>query len=211
MIISHAYKYVFLGTRKTGSTSTELYLLQNLFEEGDICSRGFADYSHPRITKPSIAHVPPNTMAHWDMRYLIEISGIDINTYKVFAVLRDPFERIVSRAFYSNKGNSKNLFEARQILAKGYIDEDDRAWPQSAYFKYNDKVLAEVWDYKQLATLLPEFIRSYGKEPTHPLQQLKNTDRPAWATTKAVLTPEIRQKISEVFAEDIELYNRYIK
>ena len=211
MIISHAYKYVFLGTRKTGSTSTELYLLQNLFEKGDICSRNFADYHHPKITKPSTAHVPPNTIAHWDMRYLVETSGIDINTYKIYAVLRDPFDRIVSRAFYRNKGDSKNLFEARQLLAKGYIDEDDRDWPQRAYFKYNNEVLAEVWDYKQLATLLPNFVRSYGKEPTYPLQHLKNNDRPAWATTKTVLTTEIMLKISEVFADDIELYNRYIK
>ena len=210
MILSHAYKYVFLGTRKTGSTSSEVFLLQNLFEKGDISSRDFRpEHEHPEITKPCSAHVLPGTTAHWDTKYLVERSGINLAEYKVFAVLRDPYERMVSRVFYKDKGNAQNIFEARQILSKGYVDEDDRDWPQSAYFKYNNKVIADVWDYRLIAELLPAFVLSYGKEPIYTLKKLKSTDRPVWATTKTVITPAIKQKISEVFAEDIELYNTY--
>lgn len=205
MIISHAYKYVFLTTRKTGSTSAALYLLQNLFEKGDVSIRDFKpEYDHPDICKPT------STATHWDMKYLVDGSGIDLSTYKVFAVLRDPYERIISRTFYRNKGNCRNIFEARKMLTKGYVDEDDRDWPQSAYFKYNEEVVAEVWDYSCLDTLLPAFVRSYGKEPKYPLQRLKSEHRPTWATIESVITPVIKEKIAEVFAEDIELYNKYI-
>jgi hypothetical protein len=145
------------------------------------------------------------------MRYLIEDSGLDISKYKVFATLRDPYERLISRAFYRDKGNCKNIFQARQALSKGYIDEDDRDWPQSAYFKYNNEILADVWDYKKVSQLLPAFVQSYGKNPTQQLQYLKSSDRPAWATVDNIITPNIKQKIDEVFAQDVELYNRYIR
>ena len=203
MIISHAYKYVFLRTRKTASTSIALYLMQNLFEEGDIAIRDYRpEFTHPNPTMISDVEV------HYDMTALIESNIINLNEYKVFAVLRDPYERIISRAFY--KGRCKNVFDTRKILAKGYVDEDDRDWPQSAYFKYNNKVCGEIWRYDQIAKILPEFVRSYGKDPAYPLRNLKSEFRPGWATPKAVITPDIKRKIDEVFAEDIELYNSIV-
>ena len=202
MIISHAYKYVFLRTRKTASTSIAVFLMQNLFEKGDVSIRDYRpEFDHPEPVILSDVDI------HRDMKDLIENSNVDINEYKVFAILRDPYERIISRAFYGPKGGCRNVFDARRILAKGYVDEDDRDWPQSAYFKYNGKVCAEVWRYDQIAETLPAFVRSYGKEPVYPLQNIKSEFRPSWATTEAVITPDIKRKIDEVFAEDIELYN----
>ena len=202
MIISHAYKYVFLRTRKTASTSISLYLMQNLFEEGDVTIR---DY------RPAFEHPAPimlsDTETHYDMTTLVKSNMVNLDEYKVFAVLRDPYERIISRAFY--KGGCENLFDTQRILAKGYVDEDDRDWPQSAYFKYNGQVLADVWHFSEIAEMLPAFIRSYGKEPTHPLRRLKSEFKLSWATPQAIITPAIKQKIDEVFAEDIELYNKF--
>jgi hypothetical protein len=211
MIISHAYKYVFLTTRKTASTSTALCLLQNLFEEGDISIRDYRPkFEHPEPIIPVQEGLSPGVRPHWDMRYIVEDTNIDLKEYKIFSVLRNPYERIISRAFYKTKGDCRNIFEARKVLTKGYVDEDDRDWPQSAYFKYNDEVIAEVWDYSRLDKLLPAFVRSYGKEPKHPLQRLKSEHRPTWATIESVITPAIKEKIDQVFAEDIELYNKYL-
>lgn len=204
MIISHAYKYVFLRTRKTASSSIALYLMQNLFEEGDISIRDYRPkFDHPKPIMLSDVEV------HRDMSTLVESNMINLDEYRVFAVLRDPYERIISRAFY--KGECTNMFDARKMLTKGYVDEDDRDWPQSAYFKHEGKMLGEVWHYDQIADTLPAFVRSYGKEPTHPLLRLKSEFRPSWATSDTVLTPAIKQKISEVFAEDVELYEKYAR
>lgn len=209
MIISHAYKYVFLTTRKTASTSMALYLMQNLFEDGDISIRDYRpDFEHPVPVIPTQTGLPAGVRPHWDMKYIVENTDIDLKEYKVFAVLRNPYERIISRSFYKSK--CRNIFEAQSMLeTRGYIDEDDRDWPQSVYFKYNGEVLADVWHYTQIAETLPAFVRSYGKEPVHPLRNLKSEFRPTWATVSAVITPTIKQKIDEVFAEDIELYEKY--
>ena len=202
MIISHTYKYVFLRTRKTASTSIALYLMQNLFEEGDISIRDYRpEYEHPTPIILSDVEV------HRDMKELIESNMINLDEYKIFTVLRDPYDRIISRAFY--KGESRNLFDTQKILAKGYVDKDDRDWPQSAYFKYKGELLANIWHYDQIAETLPAFVRSYGKEPSHPLLRLKSNFRPSWAKVDSIITPKIKQKIDEVFAEDIDLYNKY--
>lgn len=209
MIISHAYKYVFLTTRKTASTSMALYLLQNLFEEGDISIRDYRpDFNHPAPIIPTQEGLPAGVRPHWDMRYIVEDTDIDLDEYKIFAVLRNPYERIISRAFYKSK--CRNIFQAQAMLeSRGYIDQDDRDWPQSAYFKYRGDVLADVWHYSQIAELLPAFVRSYGKEPVYPLHNLKSEFRPQWATPESILTPTIKQKINEVFAEDVKLYNKF--
>ena len=209
MIISHAYKYIFLTTRKTASTSMALYLLQNLFEEGDISIRDYRpEFDHPVPIIPTQEGLPAGVRPHWDMRYIVEDTNIDLSEYKIFAVLRNPYERIISRAFYKSK--CRNIFEAQAMLeSKGYIDQDDRDWPQSVYFKYNGEVLADVWHYDQIAETLPEFVRSYGKEPTHPLHRLKSGTRPIWATYDAVVTPAIKSKIDEVFAEDVAMWKKY--
>ena len=202
MIISRKYKYVFLRTRKTASTSIAEYLVRNLFEEGDM---------HIKGDRPEFANVHPKMLGgigyHHDIQILVESKLINLNEYTIFAVLRDPYERIISRAFHI--GSCKNIFEAQKILTKGYVDEDDRDWPQSAYFKYNGEVLADVWHYTQIAETLPAFVRSYGKEPVHPLRNLKSEFRPTWATVDSILTPKIKEKIDEVFAEDIDLYKKY--
>lgn len=202
MIISHAYKYVFLRTRKTASTSIAEYLVRNLFEEGDVYVKG--DLTEFVNIYPKMSN---DIGYHHDMKILVESNLVNLDEYKVFAVLRDPYERIVSRAFHT--GSCQNVFEARNILAKGYVDEDDRDWPQSAYFKYNGEMLAAVWHYDQIAETLPAFVRSYRKEPMYPMRRLKSDLRPSWATTDTILTSKIKQKISEVFAEDVELYEKY--
>jgi hypothetical protein len=211
MIISHAYKYVFLGTRRTGSNSSELFLLQNLFEKGDIANRSFTPkYVHPEVIRPPTDNVPPGVKARWDMKYLIDYSGIDITGYKVFAVLRHPHDRLVSRVFYPlTLLGCRNLFHARHILSNGFADDEDRERPQSAFFKYEGRMVAEVWRYTEINTLFPEFVRSYGKEVKYPLTRLESQHTPTWANPKTVFTPEIIQKVNEVFAEDIELYNIY--
>jgi hypothetical protein len=180
--------------------------MQNLFEEGDISIRDYRpQYDHPEPIILSDVDV------HRDMKDLVENSGLNLSEYRVFAVLRNPYDRIISRAFYRPKGACRNIFDARKILAKGYVDEDDKDWPQSAFFKYNGEVRAEIWHYSEISDTLPAFVRSYGKEPIHPLLNLKSDHTPPWAKAETILTPSIKQKIDEVFAEDVELFNRYGK
>ena len=202
MIISHAYKYVFLRTRKTASGSTALYLMQNLFEEGDITIRDLRpEYDHPAPT------LYDDTTVHYTLKYVIDNDLVDLNEYKVYATLRDPYERIISRAFY--KDDVKDVFMAQQVLAKGYVDEVDRANPQSAYIVHDGQVKANIFDYDNLETDLRKMIESYGKQEKYPLQRLKSDIRPKWATVQTVITPMIKQKIDEAFADDVKLWNMY--
>ncbi len=202
MIISHAYKYVFLRTRKTASSSTALYFMQNLFEEGDVTIRDLrSEYDHPEPV------LYDDSSIYYTLNYIIENKIVDINEYKVYATLRDPYDRMVSRVFY--KDRAQDVFMAQSILSKGYADETDRANPQSAYIVHNGAVVANIIDYDNLEADLRSILASYGKEEKYPLRALKSDIRPSWATTSTIITPRIKEKIDEVFAEDVALWKTY--
>lgn len=202
MIISHAYKYVFLRTRKTASSSTALYFMQNLFEEGDITIRDLrAEFDHP------IPTVYDDSNINYTLKYVIENELVDPNEYKIYTTLRDPYERIVSRAFY--KGGAQDVFMAQKILAKGYVDEVDMLNPQSAYIVHDGQVQVNIIDYDTLELDLRKILMHHGKEEKYPLNRLKNGIRPPWATVSTVVTPKIKEKIDEVFAEDVALWKNH--
>lgn len=202
MIISHKHKYVFLRTRKTASSSTALYLMQNLFEEGDITIRDLRpEYDHPAPT------LYDDSTVHYNLKYVIENKIVDLNEYEIYATLRDPYERIVSRVFY--KEDVKNVFMAQRILAKGYVDEVDMLNPQSAYIVHDGQVKVNIIDYDNLESDLRGILTSYGVEEKYPLNRLKADVRPSWATVQTVITPMIKEKIDEVFAEDMKLWNTF--
>jgi len=199
MIISHAHKYAFLRTRKTASSSTALYLMQNLFEEGDISIRDLRpQHDHPAPT------LYDDTVVQYTLKHVLDSGMIDAETYKIYATLRDPYERIVSRAFY--KGGAQNIFEAQAILGKGYVDETDRDNPQSSYIVKGGQIVPTVLDYRNIKAELRAILAAHGKEEKYPLLRLKSGFRPSWATVDAVITPKIREKIDEVFASDVSLW-----
>lgn len=204
MIISHAHKYVFLRTRKTASSSTALYFMQNLFEEGDISIRDLRpEYDHPAPT------LYDDTNTYYTLKYIIENNLINLSEYKIYATLRDPYERLVSRVFY--KSNAKDIFEAQRVLSKGYVDEVDRANPQSSYIVYNGNITAQIIDYRNLKDSVRNILETHGAKEVHKLQYLKSETRPSWATVRAVITPAIKDKIDKVFSDDINLWNYYTR
>ncbi len=204
MIISHAYKYVFLRTRKTASSSTALYFMQNLFEEGDISIRDLRpEFDHPAPT------LYDDSVINYTLKYIIDNNLVDLNEYKVYATLRDPYERIVSRVFY--KEGAKDLFMAQKILTKGYVDEVDMLNPQSSYIMYDGQVKANIINYSTLESDLHKILAEYGKEEKCTLTRLKSGVRPSWATVETVITPKIKAKIDEVFAEDLKLWEHHRK
>ncbi len=203
MIISHAHKYVFLRTRKTASSSTALYLMQNLFEEGDISIRDLRpQYDHPAPT------IYDDSSTYYTLKYILDSGLIDEN-YEIYATLRDPYERIVSRVFY--KGDVKDVFAAQKVLSKGYVDEVDRDNPQSAYILHNGSICVNIIDYRNLKEELRRILTKHGVVEKLPLQYLKSGVRPSWANVNTIVTPSIRKRIDEVFAEDVKLWNSYTR
>lgn len=202
MIISHAYKYVFLRTRKTASSSTALYFMQNLFEEGDITIRDLRpEYDHPAPT------LYDDTSIYYTLKYIIDNKLVDINEYKIYATLRDPYDRMVSRVFY--KDRAQDVFMAQHILSKGYVDETDRINPQSAYIVNEGSIIANIIDFDNLESDLRKILTSYGKEEKYTLRALKSDIRPSWASVSTIITPLIKEKIDEVFADDVALWKKY--
>lgn len=176
--------------------------MQNLFEESDVSIRDF---------RPGVEHPAPvlydDSTVHYTLKYLIENNVVDINEYMIYSTLRDPYERIVSRVFY--KDETKDVFMTQKILSKGYVDEVDRVNPQSEYIVYNDEVKVKIIDYDNLQSDLHTMLDFYGKQEKYPLNWLKSDVRPKWATVQTIITPMIKSKIDEVFAEDVALWNAY--
>lgn len=119
-MISHKYKFIFFHVPKTGGTSIRNMLLQNLgndiipFEKID----GFSQW----LKNKGIFHLPSHTnAAHFEQF----IGDTIFKTYFKFAVVRNPFDRLISLYFYtkqSEKDNSnpKSKFAQNIINSKSF-------------------------------------------------------------------------------------------
>ncbi|MFY0599810.1 MAG: sulfotransferase family 2 domain-containing protein [Cyclobacteriaceae bacterium] len=113
MLVSHEYKFIYLKSRKTASTSLERYFLP-------YCKNGLVDLK--RAHKPAIE--------------IKELVGEEVwNSYTKICAIRNPWDKMVSYYFWKkrlsfvnkilHKLNPKwsNYNEAHQLDFKGFIQK----------------------------------------------------------------------------------------
>ena len=123
MIISHRHRFIFLKTAKVGGTSMEV-ALSSICGQGDIVTpisfeserkRRRLGYTGSRNFRLAPRDMSPHDIAKglwertWPRRYSNHISAESVrerigdeiwNSYLKFSILRDPFDRAVSRYFF---------------------------------------------------------------------------------------------------------------
>ena len=146
MILSHEHKFIFLKTRKTAGTSLEIALSKYCQERDIITSVGDKD----NAIRASLGYLGPQNYIryryyfswkklfrwhdrksdlfyhHMKAKKVKKIVGKEVwDSYFKFAIVRNPFEFVVSRYFWSNaKGNTEKSRENfKKWLLSRHVDQ----------------------------------------------------------------------------------------
>jgi hypothetical protein len=191
MLVSHKYRFIYLRTEKTGSTSLS-EALKSLLDEGDLQS----DMSRPPWAKYSPIHhgalkrhAPQlfGLHTHATARQVRNVIGPKIfDSYYKFAVERNPWDRQVSLYAHREwkKGRAADDFD-RDMRSPIYRNtEYVRLNNWSIYAIGNEIVADRVIRYEGLTEEIAEIFGTLGIPGTVALPRLRSyaKERPHYST-----------------------------
>lgn len=226
MIISHKYKFIFVRTRKTAGTSTEIALSNNL-GPGDIVTpiaeehiRASLGFGRPRnYRKPwhryslkdiyvfyKLRHPVWNFWNHIGAKQIRERVGEDIwHSYYKFALERNPWDKVASQYYHYMRKPERNLSFRDYVV-------DGRAYNGSDFDLYCidgrvavDKVIL----YDRLNEGLEDVRRVLGLEATIDISNIhaKGNRRSEHAGDyRDLYDDETRRLIEIYYAREIALF-----
>lgn len=221
MYLSHKYKFLFLRTPKTASSSLSEFFIRNIPDPDAI-------YTHIEDSKmlgtldPAISEKYHKDwqLFHLTVELLIKEGILTLEQakeYKIVNVLRNPFDRQKSFYYFYKKwwqprtpGTDEEYlhwtFDHRPELR----DEFNSGLKQTSFSKYNGETLGEYWLYEDLEKELNNFMDELGLEITSPLPNhkagfRKNKDQ------EFVFSQRSIDRIRHHFKEDCETYERLKK
>jgi hypothetical protein len=233
MIISHSRRFIFIKTLKTGGTSLEEVLWRHCGgddvltpmvppdERARVAALGMVPQNYTRRVGTNLKARLRNGLRARDVPIYFEHSpawevrkwaGEAIwDSYFKFCVVRDPFDRCVSRFFYTAKWERQH--DRVEVWDHGDIDQFIRYnphyvnenWP--LYTVKDAVVVDHVVKYEALEDGLAEVSRRIGLE--HNLHdemkavRSKSGDRPADTAAAAMLKPESRALVARLCAPEI--------
>ena len=157
MIISHKYKFIFVKTRKTASSSLEK-LLWNYLDKDDI-STGSANDNTPtmNISQSVNPHVP----AKWIKKHYPQ----SFNNYYKFTVVRNPWDYLVS--LYTFHTSTKIDIKQFKGSFNDWISTTNlKKWNDWDKFAMNGTIVVnEIFKYENLHNdLLAQKLIPYNGE-----------------------------------------------
>jgi len=229
MIISHRYRFIFLKTNKTAGTSVEIGLSRFCDDSEDIithlspeeeslraevggCPSGF--YRAPwyyytpldwyrRIIAGEAKELFYNHIPAWKLKKRLPA---DVwNNYYKFCVERNPWDRVISQYFW----RYRTLPESKRPSIDEFLESSHvRSLKRKGYYLYTVRgtmQVDKVCRYESLAEDL-DFVRQHLKLPEAiELPTTKSTYRSDRRHYRDVLTDRQRDRIAELFREEIEL------
>jgi hypothetical protein len=215
MIISHRQKWAYFRVPKTGSTTVETILrMTGAFDQRDICS----PLMNFRLTGYNMPDAIAQESVHGTPAWAIDnglITPAQLEEYDCYAALRDPLARCVSIFCHVYAGTP---MMGKEIFLKNYVHADyHKKWHvldqhQTEWF-YKDCITpVDFRSFRGMVNtlmdsipgntiarfpVLPNFNPTRGKEPEDCRENWIDND------------PEVIRILSERFADDMALWERY--
>ena len=158
MIINHKYKFIFLKTRKTASTSIEIALSQfcganaiitPITEEDELIRqelgfRGPQNYDVPQRFYSELdwqklrdSKIRKRFFNHASAHFIRENIGVEIwNSYFKFCFERNPFDKAISRYYWSTREPRPDIYDYLQSAPKYLLSNWD-------IYTVNDQVVVD--------------------------------------------------------------------
>jgi hypothetical protein len=213
MIISHRYRFIFLRTEKTASTSLTSALRETLGDDAlhaGLKRPGWAKYSpvhHGALKRnlPDLFGLHPHATA----RQVRRVLGPEIfDSYYKFAVERNPWERQVSLYFHREwkKGNGEPDFD-RDIRSRLYRNTEYVRLNNWSIYAIGENVVADrVLRYERLEDDLAELSETLEFPAPLTLPKLRNYtgERAHYAT---FYSDESRRLVARWYAREIQAFD----
>ena len=215
MYVSHKFKFIFLRSPKTASSSLSEFFINNIPDDNAIYTpvedskiKGTLDPLIIRKYKTNFKYY------HFTIEDLIKekiITEHHARTYRVISVLRDPIDRQKSFFYFYSKWKAKgrpltlDLYKSLtpQVWFQG---EPNSSMLQADFCKLNGEYIGEYWLYENLENHLNQFMKDIKVESLYPLAKHKSGFRKNRGN-EIQFDEESISKLKKVFAKDFELYN----
>lgn len=228
MIVCHKYKFIFLKTNKTAGTSVEI-ALSKFCDDGDIVTHLSDDEEELRSDRGGLAsqryHAPwtmynprdwYNRIVHgqhkklyynhipaWKLRKRLDPAVW--NSYYKFCVERNPWDRVISQYYWRCRDLPENQWPSiDEFLESTHVRSLKRKGFQ-LYTINGELQVDKICRYESLAEDLEEVRQHLGLPEPLTLPKTKATFRSDRRHYREVLTPAQRDRIAELFAEEIQL------
>ena len=205
MLISHKYKFIYVKTPKTASTSIEMLFQRCCVSE----DREITETTSEIVTAAGIVgargvNVQGNTnYNHMNASQIRNLHGADVwQNYFKFSVVRNPFDQVVSYFLFSHRGQ----FEAQStdhILANFNLWLPKHLEPLKPYYCGNGEQLDLDFyiKYEALNDGIKFVARQLGIKELQPaeLQHFKRSDRSRLPATRDWFSQENAALIEQYY------------
>lgn len=201
MIISHKYKFIYLRSQKTASTSIDVFL-SAYCDENDVVTimpEETPEWHNATTAGPiNNNHVPAVHVRDW-------IGGKMFNEYYTFTSVRHPLDKLISSYFYWIENPQlgpqvRPLDYSFSEWVFNYGFEHKLAIFHEPYYKINGKIIVDDYiRYELLERYLQEICELLGMEyDSKYLLHYKKTKR-----RDVEVTDQAKDKIRRLFAQEL--------
>lgn len=234
MIICHKYKFIFLKTRKTAGSSVEI-ALSRLCDEKDIVTpireeelrkkeggragrvvkTSWRRHSLKELIKNTSKFPLPNKQIHKKELFWHHVTASHVkhhiqsriwNNYLKITIERNPWDKAISRYFWSNKSKDK-LAPLSEFLL--YLAQE-KPWILSDWNIYtiNDKIAVDrVIYYEQLTENFDKLVKELGvNDLSLPKQRAKGEFRKDKSHYRELLSQSDADLIRNVCYKEIDAF-----
>ena len=158
MFLNRTKKFIYLRTPKTGSTSIQAYLVDNVDKSDDVAYESaplFSMAAH-NISTPE-CHLNINEMLLYNI-----ITENEILDYNIFGVLRNPIDRFIS-AVYHGRNEPNCVLDMNYIVKKALRHGDFDCItkiPQQYWLTYNETPINNIYLYEDIPLMMNAMLNT---------------------------------------------------
>lgn len=215
MYLSHKYKFLFLRTPKTASSSLSDFFIKNIDDPNAIYTEVEDSGTPGTLSEDIVGKYRPYAFYHFTLQQLIDEAVIleeQAREYTCFALLRNPIDRQKSFYYFYKKFKSPgwegSIEEYKSWTRNGvFKGEANSVIRQSDLLKINGEQVGEYWLYENLEQKLFDFLYDRKIEVKYPLPQYKAGIRKS-RKNEIEFDEQSLKDIRNHFKQDFELYEK---